>query len=114
MAEWAIYWSPAARADLRDIVEYIAARGDGANAARIFERLVARVERLATQPQRGHRPPEFELATEPPLLEIIERPWRILYGCERGRVVVVAIVDDRRDVAAALKGRLWSGFADIP
>lgn len=114
MAEWAIHWSPAAREDLRGIVEYITARGDGVNAARIFDRLVARVESLSNQPERGHRPPEFKLTTEPPLLEIVDRPWRILHGCERGRVVVMAIIDGRRDVAAVLKGRLLLDFADNP
>lgn len=114
MTEWAIHWSPAAREDLRDIVEYITARGDAANAVRVFDRLVARVESLATSPERGHRPPEFELITEPPLLEIIDRPWRILYGCERGRVVVAAIVDGRRDVEAVLKERLLLNLLDNP
>lgn len=114
MTDYSLQWSPAAREDLRDIVEYITARGDGANAVRVFERLVARVESLATNPERGHRPPEFALVTEPPLLEIVERPWRILYGHERGRVVVAAIVDGRRDVEAVLKERLLLNLSDNP
>ena len=113
MSKWTIRWSPAAREDLREIVEFTAARGDAVNAVRIFDRLVARADSLAVAPERGRKVPEFQLATEPPLLEIIERPWRIMYACERGRVVVIAIIDGRRDVAIALESRLGLSFPDF-
>jgi plasmid stabilization system protein ParE len=110
---WTIHWSPEAREDLRDIVEFIAARDEVAKAERVFERLVARVDSLTRNPERGRRVPEFQLATEPPLLEIIERPWRIFYACEAGRVVIAAVIDGRREVVAALESRFGLGFPDI-
>jgi plasmid stabilization system protein ParE len=105
VAEWAVYWPPEARGDLEGIVEFIAARGDVENALSVFERIATCVDSLATMPERGRAVPEVRLAIEPPLLELIEAPWRIMYACERRRVVITAIIDARRNVSAVLEGR---------
>lgn len=105
MAEWTVYWSPEARGDLEGIVEFIAARGDVENALAVFERIVASVDSLATMPERGRAVPEVRLAIEPPLMELIEAPWRIMYACERKHVIVTAIIDSRRDVGIVLESR---------
>lgn len=94
-------------------MDYIAARGDVSNALHVFDRLVARVDTLAETPERGRKVPEFRLATEPPLQEVIERPWRIMYACERGCVVVAAVVDGRRKVAVALRERFGVDYPDF-
>jgi plasmid stabilization system protein ParE len=114
--DWAVYWSPEAREDLREIVEFLTRRGDAVNAVRIFDRLVARADSLAHSPKRGRKVPEFRLRADPPPLEIIERPWRIMYVCvhERRRVVIAAVVDGRRNVAAVLQERFRLGLASLP
>jgi plasmid stabilization system protein ParE len=106
VAEWAVYWSPEARGDLEGIVEFIAGRGDVENALAVFERIATCVDSLATMPERGRAVPEVHLAIEPPLLELIEAPWRIMYACERKRVIITAIIDSRRNVSVVLE----SGF----
>lgn len=110
MGEWTIHWAPDAQDDLRAIVEFIAARGDMVNAERIFDRLIARVDSLATNPERGRKVPEMQLPLDPPLREIIERPWRVMYLCERRRVVIAAVIDGRRDVVTALGSRFGLNF----
>ncbi|MGH8192483.1 MAG: type II toxin-antitoxin system RelE/ParE family toxin [Rhodanobacteraceae bacterium] len=112
MAEWAVHWSSEARGDLEGIVEFIAARGDVENALAVFERIAACVDSLATMPERGRSVPEVRLAIEPPLMELIEAPWRIMYACERRRVVIAAIIDSRRDVGAVLESRFGFSLPD--
>ena len=112
MADWAVYWSPEARGDLESIVEFIAARGDVENALAIFERIAASVDSLASMPERGRAVPEVRLAIEPPLLELIEAPWRIMYACERRRVIITAIIDSRRNVSAVLESRFGLKLPD--
>lgn len=112
MAEWAVYWSPEAHGDLEGIVEFIAGRGDVENALTIFERIAGCVDSLATMPERGRAVPEVHLAIEPPLLELIEAPWRIMYACERKRVIVTAIIDSRRNVSAVLESRFGFKLPD--
>lgn len=103
MAERAVYWSPEARGDLEGIVEFIAGRGDVENALAVFERVAVCMDSLATMPERGRTVPEVHLAIEPPLLELIEAPWRIMYACERKRVIITAIIDSRRNVSVVLE-----------
>lgn len=105
MAEWTVYWSPAARDDLEGNVEFIAARGDVENALAVFERIVSCVDSLAAIPERGRAVPEVHVPVVPPLLELIEAPWRIMYARDRRRVVITAILDARRNVGAVLESR---------
>ncbi len=109
VAEWAVHWSPGARDDLQGIVEFIAARGDVENALAVFERIAACVDSLATMPERGRAVPEVHLAMKPVLLELIEAPWRVMYTCERRRVIITAIIDSRRNVDAILGNRFRAG-----
>ena len=112
MAEWAVYWSPEARGDLEGIVEFTAGRGDVENALAVFERIATCVDSLATMPERGRAVPEVHLAIEPPLLELIEAPWRIMYACERKRVIITAIIDSRRNVSVVLESRFGFKLPD--
>jgi plasmid stabilization system protein ParE len=115
MVDWEIYWSPDAREDVRTVVEYIAAQGDAVNAMCLFDRLVARADSLARMPMRGHALPGFGLPADPPPLEVIEYPWRIVYACvkEHRRVVIAAVVDGRRDVARVLLERFAKGSSGL-
>lgn len=107
-----VYWSPDARGDLEGIIEFIARRGDVENALAVFERIAACVDSLATMPERGRAVPEVHLAIEPPLLELIEAPWRVMYACDRRRVIITAIIDSRRDVSAVLESRFGLKLPD--
>ncbi len=116
MAEWEIYWSPEAREDARGIMEYIAAQGDAVNAVRVLDGLVECADSLARRPMRGHELSGFELSADPPPLEVIEYPRRIVYACvkKKRRVVIAAVVDGRRDVVRVLLACFGKDFADLP
>jgi len=67
-------WSPSARQDLRDLLNYISE--DDPRAARRFIRSVFRaVQRLIDYPESGRAVPEFD---DPAIREIIRRPCRIV------------------------------------
>ena len=106
MAAREVHWSEGAQRDLADIVDYIA--GDSTlDALRVFDRLHAQARRLEYLPERGRRIPEFAgSASKHPWREIVLRPWRIIYAVEDGIVLVIAIVDCRRDLVAWLARRL--------
>jgi len=112
VADWSVYWSPEARRDLEGIVEFVARRGDVENALAVFERIATSVDSLATMPERGRAVPEVRLAIEPLLLELIEAPWRIMYACERRRVIITAIIDSRRNVGTVLESRFGLKLPD--
>jgi len=102
--EWHVTWSDEARQDLDEIVDYIA--DDSPTTAQdVFDKVVARVGSRKRTAGRGRLVPEVTISVEPPLRELIEGPWRIMYAIAEGQVVIAAIVDGRRDIQAFLRER---------
>ena len=76
---WRVIIAPSARADLADIVRYIAQHNSDA-AARLGYELITRAESLTQFPEIGRSVPEFR---QPDLREIICRSYRIIYRLKR-------------------------------
>lgn len=72
---WQVIIAPSARADLEDIVRYVARHNKDA-AARVGFELITRAEALAGFPEFGRLVPEFR---RPVLREVICRSYRIIY-----------------------------------
>lgn len=104
MAEWTVLWDREAEKDLDAIVDFIA-QEHPLNAARVLERLLKRAASLETQPMRGRRVPELLALGEDRYRELIEAPWRILYRADVAQVLVIAVVDTRRDLQSWLAQR---------
>lgn len=113
MADREVRWSHSAQRDLDDIVDHIA--DDSAiDALRVFDRLHEQARKLAYFPERGRRIPELAASANirsQPWREIVLRPWRMIYMVEEGSVMVIAIIDCRRDFVSWLARHLGD---DIP
>lgn len=104
-----VSWDPDARADLQDIVRFVAEERPIA-ARRVADRLSASAASLHHHPQRGRRPPELaaladlaDLTGDPEIRELVVRPWRLIYMIAGRQVRIVAVVDSRRDMVAWLE-----------
>lgn len=105
MSDHEIYWTPTALQDLASILPHIAAENP-TNAAAVIDKLEARAESLGTLTPRGRTVPELREIGVHQYRELIERPWRLIYTVEAGRVAVVAVLDARRDLQTLLLERL--------
>jgi toxin ParE1/3/4 len=76
---WKIIIAPSARADLTEIVRYVARHNSDA-AARLGYELITRAENLINFPEIGRIVPEFR---QPNLREVICRSYRIIYRLRR-------------------------------
>lgn len=95
----AVEWSEGAKRDLDDIVDHIA-NDSTIDALRVFDRLHEQAHKLAYLPERGRRVPELAPGAKIGGLqwrEVVLRPWRMIYVVQEGIVLVIAIVDCRRD-----------------
>ncbi len=104
MADREVHWSEGAQRDLADIVDHIA-DDSSIDALRVFGRLHGQARKLAYFPERGRRIPELAAGSNnrsQPWRELVLRPWRMIYVVEEGIVLVIAIVDCRRDFVAWL------------
>jgi plasmid stabilization system protein ParE len=101
----AVEWSVIARGDLEAIADVIA-EDNAINALRVVERIEGRAERLATLPERGRIVPELRWHGVLAFREVIEPPWRLVYRVEERRVLVLAVLDGRRQLEDLLLDRL--------
>ena len=88
-------WSEPAVEDLRSLHTYIA-KDSAHYAASFIERLLDAAEQLVDFPESGRRVPEIQAEN---VRELIVQGYRIIYQVESSRVIVLAVVHGRRDLA---------------
>lgn len=82
-----VYWTPEARARLREIHSYIA-RESPMVARKVTARVLSRSRQLTTPPLLGRRLPEYPHAA---LRQVTERPFRIIYRVRGESIQIVTI-----------------------
>jgi plasmid stabilization system protein ParE len=70
------------------------------------DRLEQRAQALSVAAERGRVVPELRAVDVHQYRELIERPWRIVYRIETTDVLVLAVLDGRRDLGSLLLERL--------
>lgn len=102
----AVLVTPPALADIRAIHEFILQREGAQRADGVLQELKKAVFSLESTPSRGKEPMELEPLGATDYLQIVVKPYRIIYYIH-GKVVQVALVaDGRRDFAGLLALRL--------
>jgi toxin ParE1/3/4 len=100
-----VCWSLAAELDLLHIVDYIAA-DSSLIAGTVLDKLQAQATRLDRHAERGRRIPELRAwKAASAWRESIVPPWRMIYAIDGDSVIVLALVDARRDFRMWLAGR---------
>ena len=105
MARREVFWSEDAQRELEAIVDQIA-DDSPIDALRVFDRLADQARKLETFAERGRRVPELGArGRRSPLRELVVRPWRLIYAVHEAHVMVIALVDGRRDFLSWLAAR---------
>ena len=99
-----VVWSNIAENDLKNIVEYIA-DDSPPNALKIFKRIKQNAVSLYTFPERGRIVPELRDQGILNYRELVISPWRILYRISEKSVLVLSVLDSRRNIEDILLKR---------
>lgn len=105
MSNKTVVWTRTARTDLEMIIQYIAVDSVD-NALTILGKLERKVASLNAQSGRGRVVPELNNVGVALYHEVITKPWRIIYRLDNDRVVIMAVLDSRRDLEDILLQRL--------
>jgi len=100
-----VLWTHTAQQDLTEIIEYIAQDSIG-DALSILQKLENKAALLITLPNRGRILPELLDTGISQYREIVSAPWRIVYRVENKQVLIMAVLDSRRDLQTVLLNRL--------
>ena len=103
--KYEVVWSNIAENDLKNIFINIA-DDSPPNALKIFKRIKHKANSLHTSPERGRIVPELRDQGILQYREIIISPWRILYRISDKNVLVLSVLDSRRNIEDILLKRL--------
>ncbi len=103
--KYQIRWAEAALQDVESILTYIATRDDINAATTVYQRLTERINSLDTHPERCRVVPELREIGITDYRELIVKPFRICFRIHDGKVVLVSVLDGRRDLEQILLER---------
>jgi toxin ParE1/3/4 len=100
-----IVWSDTALQDLEGILDHVAFETGPAAAERVHELLLPAIERLTTMPGRCRVIPELRAIGVTEYRERIVRPYRVCFRLHGSDLVLVTVLDGRRDIEEVLVDR---------
>ncbi len=100
-----VAWAPEAVRDAEEIVSFLATVAPAA-ARSLADRIARAARSLETFPDRGRVVPELARFGHRRWREMVLSPYRMAYKVESRTVLVVAVLDGRRDVEDILLDRL--------
>ena len=92
--------------DLLDIYMYVAKADSPVQADRLIDGLEETLASLESTPTRGQAPAELDRLGVFRYLQVHFGPYRIIYEIEADTVIIVAVLDGRRNMQALLDRRL--------
>ena len=105
--QYTIFWTKSAQDDLESVIEYIS-KDSIINAKAIYEQIKSACLKLEGHPNIGRIIPELKIHNIEFYREIISSPWRIMYRVNEFEVLILAVIDSRRDITDALLARALS------
>lgn len=105
MAEFEVFLTKEAEADLEEIAEFIERHDSEESADYVYRRLKETILKLESSPRRGRIVPELKEVGLSQYREVFFKPYRILYVVSDRRVYVHCIFDGRRSVESILSQR---------
>jgi len=97
-----VIWTEVAIADVEGIVDYIATHDSLAAAEKLYNKLETSIDSLATSPRRGRVVPELRAEGLEMYRELVVSKYRVLFRVRSRDVVLLGILDARRDLAELL------------
>ncbi len=97
-----VLWSQSAVRDLDEILEYLAEQASIDRALELYEEVRRRVASLSSLPQRCRYVPELKDLGLTEFRESILPPYRIFFRLVEKRVILLGVLDSRRDLEEIL------------
>lgn len=97
-----VRWTETALADIDSILRYVAAHADVETAIKLYEKLIAGGESLASIPTRCRRVPELAQLGVTHYRERLVSPYRIAFRIRGREVGIISVLDGRRDLEQLL------------
>ena len=106
MRKYKVLIDPHAKQDLKEIFIYVAVNDSISSANKLLDSLENTCYKLEKFPERGHIPEELRLTGIKRYLEILYKPYRIIYEIENNQIYIHSVLDGGRNIQEILNERL--------
>ncbi len=103
--KYKIIIDPQAKLDLKEIFIYVAMSDSAQSAHKLLGALEETCYKLEKFPERGHIPPELRPTGIKNYLEILYKPYRIIYEIGDNLIYIHSVIDGRRNIQEILSNR---------
>jgi plasmid stabilization system protein ParE len=100
-----VRWTRTALDDLLSIVDHVTGRDGTAASEQLALRITGEVASLATMPLRCRVVPELAVEGIDGYRELIVGPYRVMFAVRDSAVIILTVLDGRRDLAELLVAR---------
>ncbi len=100
-----VRWAQTAVDDLLSIIDYAAARDGADTAEHLYGQITSDVAGPATMPLRSRVLPELQAEGVDGYRELLVGPYRLMFAVRGGEVVLLTVLDGRRDLGELLIAR---------
>ena len=92
--------------DMLELIEFITDNDSVESAEYVLEKIESACLSLEVEPNRGRRVPELVRIGVTTFKQISFKPYRIIYQTQGKKVLVLSVIDGRRDLTALLVKKL--------
>ncbi len=104
-----ILWTEDAAFDLEEIIKYINENSGNDIAENIFDRISFKVKKLQEFPKIGNKVPELQKIGINHIYQLISNPWKIYYKIVENKIVILTVIDGRRNLEDILYYKIING-----
>jgi len=104
-----VMWSEDASLDLLDIVSYIKIQSGKGIAKEIYTRIKSKVDHIVDFPKAGILVPELVNIGVTDIYQIIVSPWKVYYKVIEDKILVLSVIDGRRNFEEILYKKIITG-----
>ena len=104
-----VIWSEDASLDLVDIVSYIKIHSGKGIAKEIYTRIKSKVDYIVDFPKAGIVVPELVNIGITDIYQIIVSPWKVYYKVIEDKILVLSVIDGRRNLEEILYKKIITG-----
>lgn len=105
MNKYSVLWTKTAEQDLGNIIDYIA-QDSLDRSLEILHTIRTSASALTSMPERGRIVPELKVHGIAIYRELVISPWRMIYRTEGKNVIILTVIDGRRNLEDILLDRL--------
>lgn len=106
--KFSVVLTEGAEFDLADIHEFVGRQDGWSRADHLLDAIHGVLDKLSDFPERGEYPPELSSLGIKQFRQVHHKPYRMIYQVSQNTVVVLLVVDGRRDMQTLLQRRLLS------